>query len=92
MNLPLELLAFIKTDDCDKEALPAPSKGLKCERLCDATNQFGYLVTGNDSLATFLKGFVPENTKLNTQWSFQSWISWQNKVYIDDLERRPYVY
>ena len=57
MNLlPPELLAFMKTDDGDQEALPAPSKRPKREPLCDATNRFGYLVTGTNTLATFSMG------------------------------------
>ena len=80
MNLlPPELLAFVKPDDENEGTLPAPSKKPKVEPLSDATNRFGSLITGTDTLATFSKGFVPDNTKLNTQWSlrmFQSWSSW----------------
>ena len=85
--LPPELLIFFKKDDCDNGALPAPSKRRKCEPLSDVTNRFGSSVTKIDTLATFSKGFVPENTNLNTQWSlrtFQSWSSWRNELYSDD--------
>ena len=85
--LPPELLVFFKKDDCDDGALPAPSKRRKCEPLSDVTNRFGSSVTKTDTLATFSKGFVPENTNLNTQWSlrtFQSWSSWRNELYSDD--------
>ena len=33
--------------------------------LTDVSNQFGSCVTDGDMLATFSKGFVPDNTKYN---------------------------
>ena len=89
MNLlPPELLTFVTPDDKNEVTLPAPpSKRPKLEPLSDAANRFGSLVTGTDTFATFSKRFLPDNTKLNTQWSlctFQSWSSWWNEVHSDD--------
>ena len=73
---PDMLEAFVKPDDENEGTLPAPSKRPKLEPSSDATNRFGSLVTGTDTLATFSKGFVLDNTKLNTQWSLCTWSSW----------------
>ena len=84
--LPPELRDFI-TEDSGGVAQSSPAKRMKLEPLDDITNQFGNSVTGGDTLATFSKGFVPENTKMNTQWAvraFQSWSSWRNGVHPDD--------
>ena len=44
-------------------------------------------MTDGDTLATFSKGFIPENTKQNTQWvvrAFEARSTWRNSVYVDD--------
>ena len=38
-------------------------------KLWDVSNRFGICVTDGDALATFSKGFVPNNTKHNMQWA-----------------------
>ena len=69
MNLfPPELLTFMKLMIATKDLFLLQIKDLNLKPLSDATNQFGSLVTGTNTLATLSKGFVSDNTKLNTQW------------------------
>ena len=83
--LPLELLSWI-----DKAAVDNPPKEIKldvCQPLEGISNQFGSCVTDADALTMFSKGFVPDNTKQNTQWAvrtFEAWSTWRNGVYEDD--------
>ena len=53
----------------------------------DISNRFGSCITDGETLTTFSKGFVPANTKQNTQWAmrtFEAWSAWRNGVYQDD--------
>ena len=83
--LPLELLSWI-----NKAAVEFPPKKVKldeCQPLKDISNWFGSCVTDGETLTTFSKGFVPINTKQNTQWAiqtFEAWRAWRNGVYQDD--------
>ena len=83
--LPPELLSWI-----DEAAVENPPKKVKldeCQPLKDISNRFGSCITDGETLTTFSKGFVPANTKQNTQWAvrtFEAWSAWRNGVYQDD--------
>ena len=62
-----ELLSWI-----DEAAVQNPAKKSKLDErkpMKDVLNRFSSCVTDGDMLATFSKGFVPKNTKQNTQWA-----------------------
>ena len=57
------------------------------------SKQFGQRLTDEDEVARLSKGFVPENTKANTQWAmrnFGAWCEWRKRqndpVPVDLLE------
>ena len=50
-------------------------------------NRFGPCTCSDQQLKTFSEGFVPDNTKANTEWSvrvFNEWAAWRRTARADD--------
>ena len=80
-----ETLSWITDDDDMENSLDVRSA--KRQKLDDCSkkplqeaNRFGPCTCSDQQLKTFSEGFVPDNTKANTEWSvrvFNEWAAWR---------------
>ena len=90
--LDKKTLSWITADD-DMENSPdvRSAKQQKLEgrsnKPLQEANRFGSCTCSDQQLKTFSEGFVPDNTKANTEWSvraFNEWAAWRRTARADD--------
>ena len=96
--LDKETLSWITADD-ETENLPdvRSAKRLKLEdrKPLQEANRFGPYTCSDQQLKNFSEGFVPDNTKANTEWSvcvFNEWAAWRRTARADDAVPRNILF
>ena len=91
-------LSWITTDD-ETETSPdiRSAKQLKLEDLkpLQEANRFCPYTCSDQQLKNFSEGFVPDNTKANTEWAvrvFNEWAAWRRTARADDAVPRDILF